>query len=294
MVHMIFLSSLALCYTSFCTRSVQLIFSILSQHSISELSRYFWSTSWSLQVSAPYKTMFQVLRCTSFFLKLKYNFQAKRVFLFETCFCHDNAGLDLPCSSWNICSYATQKLNYSTFSICTRDGYLEILITLVPPPPTFIAIPHHLPKSISLPMTPCNTVSSLASSRRSFAYFRMRITCPPTLKSPNPSIVSLVTNSLYKFNRIGNKQHPCLTPLPNFTLHTSLGPGELYHSGLSTFHWRTFFRSRQSMPDSISVCVNLVQFTGSNAFCQSTKHVHNLSSMSEVRSGIILSNPVHP
>jgi predicted CDP-diglyceride synthetase/phosphatidate cytidylyltransferase len=42
----IFLCSLTLCNTSsFLTRSVQLIFSILLQHHMSKLSRYFWSTS---------------------------------------------------------------------------------------------------------------------------------------------------------------------------------------------------------------------------------------------------------
>ena len=35
-------------------RSVQLIFSILLRHRISKLSRYFWSTFWSVQVSAPW------------------------------------------------------------------------------------------------------------------------------------------------------------------------------------------------------------------------------------------------
>jgi hypothetical protein len=40
---------------SFLTPSVQMISSILLQHRISELSRYFWSTSQSVQVSAPYK-----------------------------------------------------------------------------------------------------------------------------------------------------------------------------------------------------------------------------------------------
>jgi hypothetical protein len=39
---------------------------------------------------------------------------------------------------------------------------------------------------------PCSTFSSLASSTRSSAYFTVRITCPPILKSPNPSGTSLV------------------------------------------------------------------------------------------------------
>jgi hypothetical protein len=51
----IFLSSFTLCNTSsFITRSVQLIFSILLQHHISKLSRYFWSTFPSVQVYIRY------------------------------------------------------------------------------------------------------------------------------------------------------------------------------------------------------------------------------------------------
>ena len=50
------LSSLTLCNTSsFLTRSVQLIFSILLQHHTSKLSRYFQSTFQTVQVSARYR-----------------------------------------------------------------------------------------------------------------------------------------------------------------------------------------------------------------------------------------------
>jgi hypothetical protein len=54
----IFLCSLTLGNTSsFLTRSVQLIFSILPQHHTSKLSRCFWSTGRSVKVSAPYKAV---------------------------------------------------------------------------------------------------------------------------------------------------------------------------------------------------------------------------------------------
>jgi len=57
----IFLCSLTLSNTSSSlTRSVHLIFSILLQHHISKLSRCFWSTVRSVQVSAPYKAMLQM------------------------------------------------------------------------------------------------------------------------------------------------------------------------------------------------------------------------------------------
>ena len=58
----IFLCSLTLSNTSsFLTWSVQLIFSILLQHHISERSRCFWSTARSVQVPAPYTGCFTTL-----------------------------------------------------------------------------------------------------------------------------------------------------------------------------------------------------------------------------------------
>jgi len=57
----IFLCSLTLSNTSsFLTWSVQLIFSILLQRHISKLFRCFWSTSRSVQISAPYNAMLQM------------------------------------------------------------------------------------------------------------------------------------------------------------------------------------------------------------------------------------------
>jgi hypothetical protein len=48
--------------SSFLTWSVQLIFAILLQHHIPKLSRCFWSTVRSVQVSAPCHIMLQMLR----------------------------------------------------------------------------------------------------------------------------------------------------------------------------------------------------------------------------------------
>jgi len=78
----IFLCSLTLNNTSsFLTWSVQLIFSILLQHHISKLSRYFWSTARSVKVSAPYKTMLKMWHFTSFFLKFNSNLLVKLVII---------------------------------------------------------------------------------------------------------------------------------------------------------------------------------------------------------------------
>jgi len=67
----IFLSSLTLCSTSsFHTHLLQLIFSILLQHHISKLPRYFWSIFQSVQVSALHKDKLQMWHFSSFFLNL--------------------------------------------------------------------------------------------------------------------------------------------------------------------------------------------------------------------------------
>ena len=66
--------------SSFLTWSVQLIFSILLQHHISKLSRYFLSAARSVQVSAQYKAMIQMLHFTGFFLIFKSDLLVKRFF----------------------------------------------------------------------------------------------------------------------------------------------------------------------------------------------------------------------
>ena len=57
-------------------------------------------------------------------------------------------------------------------------------------PHSFFSIASSIP--ISLSFMPYSTISSLASSTRSSAYFTVWITCLPTVKSPNPSRASLV------------------------------------------------------------------------------------------------------
>ena len=64
---------------------------------------------------------------------------------------------------------------------------------------------------------PCSTITSLAISASSFAYFTVRNTSH-VYKSPIPSRASLARYSLYKLNKIGENQHPYLTPFPLFTL----------------------------------------------------------------------------
>ena len=137
---------------------------------------------------------------------------------------------------------------------------------------------------------PCITIRFSASSKRSSAYFTVQITRLPILKFPNPSRASLVWYLLYKWNRIGDKQHPCLSPLPVFTLLVStwsnytLTPCFMYSLLI-------ILLLCQSVPVSFRMCINLVRLTCSSAFCQSAKQGHSSLFMSTVLSDIILSIP---
>jgi hypothetical protein len=82
---------------------------------------------------------------------------------------------------------------------------------------TFIPFPYQLPISTSLSVVPRSNVSSIAISTRSSSHFTVRIACLPILKTQYPSGAFLVMYSLYKLNRIGDKEHSCLTPVPIFT-----------------------------------------------------------------------------
>ena len=114
---------------------------------------------------------------------------------------------------------------------------------------------------------------------------------PPILKPPKTYRASLVRHILYKLERIGDKQHPFLTPLPIFTLLVS----PLFSRTLTL--WAMYkllitLLSRQSIPVSFSICVNLVQLTWSYSFCQSMKQTQSSSSISKVHSHVILSIPI--
>ena len=113
---------------------------------------------------------------------------------------------------------------------------------------------------------PCCTASSVASRTRSSAYFTVRITFPPILRSPNPPRqTSSMSNS-------SSSIHFSFLPLVYFSLtHRSM------------YNFLITLLSRQSIPVRFRICKYL---------CQSMKHAHDSLPMSEVRSAIILSTPI--
>ena len=130
---------------------------------------------------------------------------------------------------------------------------------------------------------PYSTISSLASSTELSAYFTVRIICPPILKSQNSTRASLVRYLPYKLEK-KKKKKLCLTPLPILTF--------LVWSSFSLTHWSMYsllisLLSCQSIPVPFCICINLVQLTWSNAFCQSVQPAHNSSSLPIVFTDII-------
>jgi hypothetical protein len=83
---------------------------------------------------------------------------------------------------------------------------------------------------------PRSTVSSIAISTRSSSHFTVRIACLHILKSPYTSGAFLVRHSLYELNRIGDKQQPCLTSVPNFTCSCTSVPVPNFTCSCTSVH----------------------------------------------------------
>ena len=127
-------------------------------------------------------------------------------------------------------------LSFEVSSFSTERGWLEILIISFAFHIHFQHITFFL-CSVSLSIMPCSAISSLASSTRSSTYFTVQTPSPPILRSPNHSTTSLVRSSLCKLNRMDDKQHRFLTPLPVYTLLASPWSSCTEHSGLCTICW---------------------------------------------------------
>ena len=92
-------------------------------------------------------------------------------------------------------------------------------------------------------------------------------------------------------NRTGNKQHPSLTPVPIFTL-VFFPCSSRKWTLCSTYCRLIHLLSRQFILIPFRICINSVQFSRSNAFCQPLKQAHISSSMSTVSFDIILRIPI--
>ena len=105
-----FLSSLTHCNTSsFLTWSAQLIFSILLHHHLLKLSRYFWSTFWSVKVPAPHKALLQMKFSLVCYLNLSPNCWWKEFSSFWMLIVSWQSWINFPCIS-GIIYYHTIQL----------------------------------------------------------------------------------------------------------------------------------------------------------------------------------------
>lgn len=106
------------------------------------------------------------------------------------------------------------------------------------------------------------------------AYLAMRITCP-ILNSPNHFRTSLVSYSLYKVNRIGDKPHRFLTSLPYFTLLVSACSSFSLKADLQNFLINLL--SRQSIPVCYRIYMKVLRFRLCSALCRCIKQARSRS-----------------
>jgi hypothetical protein len=150
--------------------------------------------------------------------------------------------------------HANKMLEIFTFfgyflSIVIYNGNSCLQIFITSTVSTLIFMSRHLSVSINLVVRPCTIISFLASSTISAMYYTVRIPCSPTLKSPDSSIAPLVRFCLYELNRIGDKQRPCIIPLPIFLLLVSPPSSRTFqHSDPCTVGWSIFFRHSIPVP----------------------------------------------
>ena len=139
-VRKLFFFSFTVCSTSsFLTRSVQLDSPSVSSTVFQNLSRYFRSTFWNVQLSAPYNAMLQMQHFNSFFLKFKSNFMVKIVLFLLS------AAVAMAILALILCVYIVsfvimlpKDFKFSAFYscfwsiiICTGNGSIEIFSTLL-------------------------------------------------------------------------------------------------------------------------------------------------------------------
>ena len=108
--------------------------------------------------------------------------------------------------------------------------------------------------------------------------------------SPNSWRASLVRYLLYELNRIIDKQHPGLTPLPLFTLLIATW-SSLILTLCPMYSLLISLLSHQLIPVPFTICSSLVQFAWSDAFYQCMKQAQISLTKSKVCPVIILIIP---
>ena len=103
---------------------------------------------------------------------------------------------------------------------------------------------------------PCSTISLLASSTRSSAYFTVWISCPQS-EVFKPFKSFLLSYLLYTLNRIGDK-HLYLTPLPIFTYWPPSGSSLNFNALIHNLPINSLHASQYQFPwESALIWANL-------------------------------------
>jgi len=95
---------------------------------------------------------------------------------------------------------------------------------------------------------------------------------------------------MHLLNRLGEKQHPCLTPLPILSIHVTLWPGCTW-TLWSTYSLLNNILLHQLIPLFCRIYINFIHFTWSDTISKAIKQVHGSSYTSEVCFDVLLNIP---
>src|SRR6266576_3394493 len=156
--------------------------------------------------------------------------------------------------------------------------------------PTLIFIPYSLHFLSNLSNIFCtfsllSSISTISSANRT-----QQIFLPPMLL-PSFSRNSFIISSSYMLNKVGDRQHPCLTPFPILIYFVCLFP-VLTITSCSLYSFSISLLSLQSTFFIFKISNNFLQFTLSNAFSISIKHIFIAFPLSIYLSPIVLTTPI--
>jgi hypothetical protein len=100
-------------------------FSVYLQHNSSVLSSYIWFAFWSVQCSAPLKSLAAIQHFNCFFQKLSTICCWKLFRVFECSFRNDNIRFSFPCTSCIISYHARQILTCAISVVCLKEGKIS-------------------------------------------------------------------------------------------------------------------------------------------------------------------------
>ena len=96
---------------------------------------------------------------------------------------------------------------------------------------------------------------------------------------------------MHLLNRLGDNQHPCLTPLRILPIHVLFWPSCDW-TLWSMYSLLNILLMHQLIPPFCRIYINFIHFTWPDAFSKAIKQIHGPSYMSEVCSDVLFNFPV--